>query len=56
MLEQLAKHGNFDLSVHSIGDLEIDEHHTIEDVSIALGEAFKRCYWKKRKYRKICFK
>jgi len=41
MLEQLAKHGNFDLSVHSIGDLEIDEHHTIEDVSIALGEAFK---------------
>ena len=47
MLEQLAKHGNFDLSVHSIGDLEIDEHHTIEDVSIALGEAFKNAIGKR---------
>ncbi len=41
MLEQFAKHGKFDLTVHSLGDLEIDEHHTIEDVAIALGEAFK---------------
>ena len=47
MLEQLAKHGSFDLSVHSIGDLEIDEHHTIEDVSIALGEAFKNAIGKR---------
>jgi imidazoleglycerol-phosphate dehydratase/histidinol-phosphatase len=40
MLEQIAKHGNIDLSVEVKGDLEIDEHHTIEDTAIALGEAF----------------
>jgi imidazoleglycerol-phosphate dehydratase/histidinol-phosphatase len=40
MLEQLAKHGNMDLSVKVAGDLHIDEHHTIEDVALALGEAF----------------
>ena len=42
MLEQFAKHGNFDITINSIGDLEIDEHHTIEDVAIALGDAFKQ--------------
>ena len=41
MLEQFAKHGHFDLSIQSLGDLEIDEHHTIEDVAIALADAFK---------------
>ncbi len=40
MLEQLAKHGNMDLMVKVDGDLHIDEHHTIEDVALALGEAF----------------
>lgn len=40
MLEQLAKHGNMDLSVKVAGDLHIDEHHTIEDAALALGEAF----------------
>ena len=40
MLEQLAKHGNIDLTVKVDGDLHIDEHHTIEDVALALGEAF----------------
>ena len=40
MLEQIAKHGNLDLEVSVKGDLEIDEHHTIEDVAITLGEAF----------------
>jgi len=40
MLEQIAKHGNIDLNVQVKGDLEIDEHHTIEDVAITLGEAF----------------
>lgn len=40
MLEQLAKHGNMDLNVKVDGDLHIDEHHTIEDVALALGEAF----------------
>lgn len=40
MLEQIARHGSIDLAVHCEGDLHIDEHHTIEDVGICLGEAF----------------
>lgn len=40
MLEQLAKHGKLDLSIQVKGDLHIDEHHTIEDTGLALGEAF----------------
>ncbi len=40
MLEQIARHGKMDLSIHTQGDLHIDEHHTIEDTGIALGEAF----------------
>ena len=41
MLDQLGKHGGFDLTVKAIGDIQIDTHHTIEDVAITLGEAFK---------------
>ena len=41
MLEQLGRHGLFDLSVECKGDLEIDCHHTVEDVGIALGQAIK---------------
>lgn len=40
MLEQVARHGKMDLSIETKGDLHIDEHHTIEDTGIALGEAF----------------
>ena len=40
MLEQLSRHGNLDLKIAAKGDLHIDEHHTIEDVAITLGEAF----------------
>lgn len=40
MLDQLARHGGFDLRVRAVGDLQIDTHHTIEDVAIAVGEAF----------------
>tara|TARA_S200000501_G_scaffold129310_1_gene122198 strand:- start:55 stop:1185 length:1131 start_codon:yes stop_codon:yes gene_type:complete len=40
MLDQLARHGGMDITIISKGDLEVDEHHTIEDTAIALGEAF----------------
>jgi imidazoleglycerol-phosphate dehydratase len=40
MLSQLGKHGGFDLTVRSNGDLEVDAHHTVEDTGIAIGEAF----------------
>lgn len=40
MLEQIARHGEIDLKIKAQGDLEVDEHHTIEDVAITLGEAF----------------
>jgi imidazoleglycerol-phosphate dehydratase / histidinol-phosphatase len=42
MLEQIAKHGQLDLFINCDGDLHIDEHHTIEDTGIALGEAFSK--------------
>jgi len=42
MLDQLSKHGQVDLSIEVKGDLEVDEHHTIEDTAIALGEAFAK--------------
>ena len=42
MLEQVARHGKMDLKIHTKGDLHIDEHHTIEDTGIALGEAFAK--------------
>ena len=42
MLEQIARHGHFDLSINTVGDLHVDEHHTIEDTAIALGEAFAK--------------
>jgi imidazoleglycerol-phosphate dehydratase/histidinol-phosphatase len=48
MLEQIARHGKLDLAVSVKGDLHIDEHHTIEDTAIALGEAFSRALADKR--------
>lgn len=41
MLDQIGRHGGFDLTIDATGDLEVDGHHTVEDVGIALGEAFK---------------
>ncbi len=41
MLDQLGRHGGFDLTVKAVGDLEIDAHHTVEDTGILLGEAFR---------------
>jgi imidazoleglycerol-phosphate dehydratase len=40
MLDQIGRHGGFDLTIRATGDLEVDAHHTVEDVGIALGEAF----------------
>lgn len=48
MLEQISRHGNIDLTVQAKGDLHIDEHHTIEDVGIALGETFLEALGKKK--------
>ena len=48
MLDQLAKHGQLDLEVSVQGDLEVDEHHTIEDTALALGEAFNKALGDKR--------
>jgi len=41
MLDQLGRHGGFDLTVHADGDLQVDSHHTVEDVAIAVGEALR---------------
>jgi imidazoleglycerol-phosphate dehydratase/histidinol-phosphatase len=48
MLDQLARHGNIDLIISVKGDLEIDEHHTIEDTAIALGDAFLQALGSKK--------
>lgn len=48
MLEQIARHGSIDLTIKAKGDLHIDEHHTIEDVGIALGEAFTKAIGNKK--------
>jgi len=42
MLELFAKHGGFDLSLHAEGDLDVDQHHTVEDAGIVLGQLFAR--------------
>jgi len=42
MLELFAKHGGFDLVVNAVGDLDVDQHHTVEDLGIALGEAVSK--------------
>jgi len=49
MLELFSKHGLFDLRIHARGDVEIDFHHTVEDIGICLGQAFKKALGAKEK-------
>jgi imidazoleglycerol-phosphate dehydratase len=48
MLELVARHGGFDLDLQASGDLHVDQHHTVEDVGISLGQAFERALGTKR--------
>lgn len=52
MLDQVARHGVFDLEVTAKGDLQIDAHHTVEDIGITLGQAFARAVGDKRGVRR----
>jgi imidazoleglycerol-phosphate dehydratase len=53
MLSQLGKHGGFDLTVHAVGDLEVDLHHTVEDVGIVLGTAVREALGDKAGVRRF---
>jgi len=48
LLDNFAKHGLFDLKIKAKGDIEIDQHHTVEDIGISLGEAFKKALGDKK--------
>lgn len=57
MLEQLARHGLIDLAIHADGDLEVDAHHTVEDIGITLGQVFAEALSDKqgiRRYGHAC--
>ena len=55
MLELFAKQGLFDLEIKAIGDLQVDEHHTVEDVGIVLGQAFKKALGEKKGIKRYGF-
>ena len=55
MLEQIARHGNIDLEIVAKGDLNVDEHHTLEDVAIALGEAILKALGSKKSIERYSF-
>jgi|SRR5215468_371523 len=53
MLESFARHGFFDLTVHARGDLDVDQHHTVEDVGLALGQALREALGDKAGIRRF---
>ncbi len=55
MLEQISKHGNFDLNIKVNGDLEVDEHHTIEDTALVLGSCFVEALGSKKGIERYAF-
>ena len=52
MLDQIARHGMFDINIEATGDLEIDAHHTVEDIGITLGQAFAEAVGDKKGIRR----
>ena len=55
MLELFAKHGAFDLTIQAAGDLHVDQHHTVEDVGICLGQAIRQALGDKKGIRRYGF-
>jgi imidazoleglycerol-phosphate dehydratase len=55
MLEQVARHGMFDLDIRAKGDLQVDAHHTVEDIGITLGQAIARAAGDKKGIRRYGF-
>ena len=53
MLESFSRHSFIDLKVKAVGDIEIDDHHTVEDVGILLGEAFSQAIGDKKGIRRM---
>ncbi|MDR0900432.1 MAG: imidazoleglycerol-phosphate dehydratase HisB [Methanobrevibacter sp.] len=53
MLESFAKHSMFDLDIEAIGDIDIDDHHTVEDVGILLGESFLKAIGDKKGIKRM---
>ena len=53
MLDQIGRHGGFDLSIEATGDLHVDGHHTVEDVGILLGETFREALGDKAGVRRF---
>ena len=53
MLDQIGRHGMIDLDIKAKGDLHIDDHHTIEDIGITLGEAFNKAVGEKKRHKTI---
>ncbi|MEN8129037.1 MAG: imidazoleglycerol-phosphate dehydratase HisB [Pseudomonadota bacterium] len=52
MLDQVSRHGLFDMEIHAKGDLHIDAHHTVEDIGITLGQSFRRALGDKKGIRR----